>query len=60
MSTAEDAYRKIRLGASLVQLFTALVYHGPGVVRDINQRLPALLERDGFDAVAEAVGVDAR
>jgi dihydroorotate dehydrogenase (fumarate)/dihydroorotate dehydrogenase len=56
--TAEDAYRKIRLGAALVQLFTALVYEGPGVVRAINRRLPALLERDGFRSVREAVGVD--
>jgi dihydroorotate dehydrogenase (fumarate)/dihydroorotate dehydrogenase len=56
--TAEDAYRKIRLGASLVQLLTALVYEGPGVVRSINRRLPVLLERDGFRTVSEAVGVD--
>jgi dihydroorotate dehydrogenase (fumarate)/dihydroorotate dehydrogenase len=56
--TAEDAYRKIRLGASLVQLLTALVYEGPGVVRAINRRLPLLLERDGFQSVREAVGVD--
>jgi dihydroorotate dehydrogenase len=56
--TAEDAYRKIRLGASLVQLLTALVYEGPGVARTINRRLPVLLERDGFRTVSEAVGVD--
>jgi dihydroorotate dehydrogenase len=57
--TAEDAYRKIRLGASLVQLLTSLVYEGPGVVRSINRRLPDLLARDGFHHVADAVGVDA-
>ena len=54
--TAEDAYRKITLGASLVQLLTAMVYEGPGVVRTINQGLVRLLERDGFGNVREAVG----
>jgi dihydroorotate dehydrogenase len=54
--TAEDAYRKIRLGASLVQVLTALVYEGPGVARAIHRGLPALLERDGFRNVSEAVG----
>ena len=46
--TAEDAYAKVRLGASLVQVLTALVYEGPGVVRRINAGLAALLARDGF------------
>jgi dihydroorotate dehydrogenase len=54
--TAEDAYRKIRLGASLVQVLTSLVYEGPGVARAIHRGLAALLERDGFRNVAEAVG----
>ncbi len=57
--TAEDAYRKIRLGASLVQLMTALVYEGPGVVASINEGLARLLERDGVRRVADVVGVDA-
>ncbi|HEY2929372.1 quinone-dependent dihydroorotate dehydrogenase [Piscinibacter sp.] len=57
--SAEDAYRKIRLGASLVQLLTALVYEGPAVVSCINRRLAGLLEADGFGHVGEAVGVDA-
>ena len=56
--SAEDAYRKIRLGASLVQLFTALIYEGPGIVPAINRDLTRLLTRDGFRNVAEAVGVD--
>ena len=54
--TAEDAYRKIRLGASLVQVMTVLVYEGPGAVRAINRGLCRLLERDGFATVAEAIG----
>jgi dihydroorotate dehydrogenase len=56
--TAEDAYRKIRAGADLVQLYTGLVYRGPGIARDINRGLLRLLERDGFDSVEAAVGAD--
>jgi dihydroorotate dehydrogenase (fumarate)/dihydroorotate dehydrogenase len=54
--SAEDAYRKIRLGASLVQLLTAMVYEGPGIVERINRGLCELLQRDGFGNVAQAVG----
>ena len=57
--SAEDAYRKLRAGASLVQLYTALVYRGPDVVRDIKTGLARLLEKDGFEAIADAVGIDA-
>jgi len=56
--TAADAYAKLRAGASLVQLYTALVYEGPGVARAINRGLLDLLDRDGFDSVADAVGAD--
>ncbi|MEZ3115943.1 quinone-dependent dihydroorotate dehydrogenase [Halobaculum sp. MBLA0147] len=55
---AAGAYAKIRAGASVVQLYTALVFEGPTVARDINRGLVELLERDGFDSVREAVGVD--
>jgi dihydroorotate dehydrogenase len=58
--TAEDAYRKIRLGAALVQLYTGLVYRGPGLVKEILAGLGALLERDGARRVADVVGADAR
>ncbi|MFA7309893.1 MAG: quinone-dependent dihydroorotate dehydrogenase [Candidatus Paceibacterota bacterium] len=57
--TAEDAYRKIRNGASLVQLVTATVWEGPQVPAEICADLPALLKRDGFKNISEAVGVDA-
>ncbi|HWE79425.1 MAG TPA: dihydroorotate dehydrogenase (quinone), partial [Pseudolabrys sp.] len=56
ISSAEDAYETIKLGASLVQLYTALVYRGPGLVREINAGLSRLLERDGFRNVSDAVG----
>jgi dihydroorotate dehydrogenase (fumarate)/dihydroorotate dehydrogenase len=56
--TAEDAYRKICLGSSLVQLVTGMVFEGPGVAKKINQGLLSLLERDGFNNLSEAVGTD--
>lgn len=58
VSDAKGAYEKIRNGASVVQLYTALVYEGPSVARDINRGLLALLERDGFDSIDDAVGAD--
>jgi dihydroorotate dehydrogenase len=58
VSSAAGAYEKIRAGASLVQLYTGLVYEGPSVAREINRGLLELLERDGFDSVDEAVGAD--
>jgi len=56
ISSPEDAYAKICAGASAVQLYTALVYGGMSLVRDIVTGLDALLARDGFATVAEAVG----
>ena len=58
IASAEDAYAKIRAGASLVQLYTALVYQGFGVVERIAEGLAALLAKDGFSKIAEAVGTD--
>jgi dihydroorotate dehydrogenase len=55
-----DAYKKIRAGASLVQLYTALVYGGPGLVARIAQDLAACLRNDGFASVDAAVGADHR
>ena len=54
--SARDAYRKILAGASLVQLYTALLYAGPSLVRRILRELPDLLRADGFKTVAAAVG----
>jgi dihydroorotate dehydrogenase len=56
VASGADAYDKIRAGASLVQLYTALVYEGPGLVRRIKEELTALLARDGFANVGAAVG----
>ncbi|MBI3185808.1 MAG: quinone-dependent dihydroorotate dehydrogenase [Myxococcales bacterium] len=60
VSTGEHAYEKLRAGASLVQLYTGLVFEGPSVVRRLLRDLARLLERDGFGSVAEAVGADSR
>ena len=54
----EAAYAKIRAGANAVQLYTALVYQGPGLALKIRDGLAMLLKADGFDHVSEAVGVD--
>jgi dihydroorotate dehydrogenase len=60
ISTPEDAYEKIRAGASLVQAYTGFVYGGPGFAPRVVRELRALLARDGFANVAQAVGADAR
>jgi len=56
IATAEDAWERIRAGASLVQLYSAMVYEGPGIAAAITRGLPALMKRDGFATIAEAVG----
>ncbi|MBP9852875.1 MAG: dihydroorotate dehydrogenase [Patescibacteria group bacterium] len=56
ISSAEDAYEKIRLGASVVGLITGLIFEGPQLVGNINHNLVQLLERDGFTNISEAVG----
>jgi dihydroorotate dehydrogenase len=54
--TAEDAWARIRAGASLVQLYSAMVYEGPAIARRIVKGLEQLMRRDGFASIAEAVG----
>ena len=56
--SAADAYEKIRAGASLVEVWTGLIYKGPAMVRAINCGLLQLLERDGFANIADAVGTE--
>jgi dihydroorotate dehydrogenase len=57
ISSAREAYGKIRAGANAVQLYSALVYEGPGLVARLRRELAALLRADGFASVGEAVGV---
>ncbi|CAL5228342.1 g11453 [Coccomyxa viridis] len=58
VSSGADAYAKIRAGASLVEIYTALAYQGPAILRRIKGELSALLQRDGFSSVHDAVGAD--
>lgn len=54
--SAKDAYRKIKLGASLLQLITGMVFEGPQLISEINQGLVELLAKDGYENISEAVG----
>ena len=56
--TGAEAYRRLRAGASLVQLYTGLVFGGPGLVGAMLRDLLSLLDRDGLMSVGEAVGAD--
>ena len=56
--SGQDAYDKIRAGASLVQIYTSLVYQGASTPKKIKQELVSLLQRDGFSSVGQAVGID--
>lgn len=56
IATAEQAWARIRAGADLVQLYSAMTYEGPGIARQITRALERLMQRDGFTSIAEAVG----
>ena len=58
IASADDAWARIRAGASLVQLYSAMVYEGPGLPRRILRGLEKLMRRDGFGSIAEAVGTE--
>ena len=60
IASGQDAYERLRAGASLVQIYTGLVYEGPLLPRRVNRELLKLMERDGVAHVSELVGVDAR
>jgi len=58
--SAQDAYTKIRLGASLVEVVTGMIFNGPQIAAEINYGLIKLLEADGFESISQAVGIDAK
>ena len=60
IASGAEAYAKIRAGASLVQLYTAFAYEGPGLIPRLKRDLAACLRRDGFESLAAAVGADHR
>lgn len=58
--SADDAYKKIKLGANLIQLITGMIFEGPQLISEINQGLARLLKKDGFTNISQAVGADYR
>jgi len=56
IDSGQEAYRRLQAGASLVQVYSGLIFEGPGLIQRINRELLALLERDGFKTLGEAVG----
>jgi dihydroorotate dehydrogenase len=60
VTTGADAYQKVRAGASVVQIYTGVIYRGLGIIRTILDELEACLARDGFATLADAVGRDSR
>ena len=59
IASAADAYAKIKAGASLVQLYTALTFEGPNLITRLKRELLTLLDRDGFKSISEAIGQEA-
>ena len=58
ISDGDEAYRRIRAGADLVQVYSAFIFRGPSLAKEINTRILELLERDGFSNISEATGAD--
>lgn len=57
IDNAEEAYERIKLGASLIQIFTSFIFKGPGICKNINENLAKILKNDGFENIKDAVGV---
>jgi dihydroorotate dehydrogenase len=58
IDSGAEAYKRIKAGASLVQLYTALVFNGPSLVKKINEEILDLLRKDGYNHISEAIGAD--
>ncbi|WP_304546379.1 quinone-dependent dihydroorotate dehydrogenase [Sulfurimonas microaerophilic] len=58
IDSAEEAYRRIKAGASLVQVYSAMIFHGPDLIMNINKGLIELLKADGYTNITEAIGAD--
>jgi len=58
IDSAEEAYRRIKAGASLVQVYSMLIYKGPALIKEINEGLVKLLQADGYTHISEAIGAD--
>ncbi|BCD68306.1 quinone-dependent dihydroorotate dehydrogenase [Nitratiruptor sp. YY09-18] len=60
IESAEEAYRRIKAGANLLQIYTAFIYGGPKLIADINKGLIEALQKDGYEHISQAVGADIR
>ncbi|MBD3801077.1 MAG: quinone-dependent dihydroorotate dehydrogenase [Campylobacterales bacterium] len=60
INSADEAYRRIKAGASLIQVYSALIFKGPELIGEINRGLVDLLKRDGYSNISEAIGADRR
>ena len=60
IDSADEAYRRIRAGASLVQVFSMLIYKGPILIKEINEGLIKYIKQDGFEHISQAIGADWR
>ncbi len=58
IDSAEEAYKRIKAGASLVQVYSMLIYKGPALIKEINEGLITLLKKDGYNHISEAIGAD--
>ncbi len=58
IDSAEEAYKRIKAGASLVQVYSMLVYRGPALIKEINEGIITLLKNDGYNHISEAIGAD--
>jgi len=58
IDSAEEAYRRIKAGASLVQVYSMLIYKGPKLIKEINEGIITLLKKDGYSHISEAIGAD--
>jgi len=58
IDSAEEAYKRIKAGASLLQVYSGIIYKGPGLIGEINRGITQLLKRDGFNHISEAIGCD--
>jgi dihydroorotate dehydrogenase len=58
IDSAEEAYKRIKAGASLIQVFTAFIYHGPKLIKDINEGILELMAKDGYNHISEVIGSD--
>jgi len=58
IDSAEEAYKRIKAGASLIQVYSMLVYKGPTLIKEINEGIIKLLKKDGYTHISEAIGAD--